>query len=796
MFNLAQKNPFQSTASMRLALIIAMIALSSMSLLTDKLNRGLEMQAAHWLGAALVVEGSQAIQDTWLNAAKKMQLKHSHSLHFSSMVRQKNQFRLVTIKTVDQAYPLRGTIITSNNQHPLPKPGTIWLDSTLSKLFDKKLPLEVGNAQLLIGNELLYLSEQKRQFYAFLPTLLMHENDLKQTGILAQGSRLMQLDYFDGPAQNVKKLYESLKKNKRADQKIRYSSAIKTLGLTWIKQSQNALMISICLILALAGVCLAMHAQRFIQSERRQIALLRCIGVSWSSLIRYYASNMLGIILESALIGIALAALFAAALTHAYKPLQQLPATDWLILYKPIADLLILTLSFLGPVLIDIKKINPLSGIQNKPQLLYLQTKHLLFGMLGLFILIWEHSKLPLLALVIILSLIVLYQLLAWQGKWLIKCVQMIQSKTSPALTFAYHRLQIFQKANRIQSFGLSLTFAAFITLLLLNQTLLGHFTPNQASSKPNFFLINILPQNKTALFHWMKKHNIAFEGIYPMVRGRLIFKNHKPIKDTLDALAKKDNALARDLNLSSFSKLPENNQIVSGKWFADEIKHPNEISIEQGIAHRLHINIGDTLGFQVADQVISGKVSSIRSLAWDSMQPNFFMIFSKNVLQSLPKTYISSFHLPDHKKSLLPDFLKTFPSLTLLDLSMLGQAVSKALSQLQWMLGMLALLMGLLSLAVLVSGIKQNALLRKQQSHLLWQLGVSKRLLGKSSLCEYTLLALIIVILGSCLAFVLGVFMIEHLFALSLRFDWSTVLLSSAVTCLIIVAAAYQTQI
>lgn len=92
------------------------------------------------------------------------------------------------------------------------------------------------------------------------------------------------------------------------------------------------------------------------------------------------------------------------------------------------------------------------------------------------------------------------------------------------------------------------------------------------------------------------------------------------------------DNAFKRELNLSWNSRLQANNQLINGNWWDDQTLGKPYISIEEGLANRLKVNIGDSLTFKIADQEISASILNIRSVQWDSFQPNFFIIFHQEL--------------------------------------------------------------------------------------------------------------------------------------------------------------------
>ena len=143
------------------------------------------------------------------------------------------------------------------------------------------------------------------------------------------------------------------------------------------------------------------------------------------------------------------------------------------------------------------------------------------------------------------------------------------------------------------------------------------------------------------------------------------------------------EEALNRELNLSWAQALPSDNSIVSGDWW-DAIPEDGKrrVSVEQRLAQRLNIQLGDVLTFFVASQTFEAEVSSIRTVKWESFQPNFYLMFNPGGLDGLPTTYLTSFHLEPERKALLTPLVQNFPAITLLEVDVILKQVRAILNQ------------------------------------------------------------------------------------------------------------------
>jgi putative ABC transport system permease protein len=121
--------------------------------------------------------------------------------------------------------------------------------------------------------------------------------------------------------------------------------------------------------------------------------------------------------------------------------------------------------------------------------------------------------------------------------------------------------------------------------------------------------------------------------------------------------------------NLTYADEVPDQNKIVEGRWLDQNPELP-QMSVEQGMAEKLDLKLGDQLTMTVGSKILQAEVTSIRSVVWENFKPNFYLIANPGLLESFPQTWLLSALIADHNKADLKQLLKTYPSLTLLDIS------------------------------------------------------------------------------------------------------------------------------
>jgi putative ABC transport system permease protein len=225
-------------------------------------------------------------------------------------------------------------------------------------------------------------------------------------------------------------------------------------------------------------------------------------------------------------------------------------------------------------------------------------------------------------------------------------------------------------------------------------------------------------------------------------------------------------------LNLTYTENLPEDNKIVTGDWWNSDnsLNKQALVSVEQKLAESLKINVGDKLRFAIGGQQLQAAVSSIRSLKWDTMKPNFYMVFSPGSLESYPVTYLTSFYLPESKKSVLNQLLKNYPAMTILEVDLILKQFKTILTQLTQALTYLLYFALMAGFTVLFSAIYSTLDNRIYESALLRTFGAGRRLLTTTHIIEFSLLGFV----SGLLSVVISETLLYGLYSKALQMDYS----------------------
>lgn len=225
------------------------------------------------------------------------------------------------------------------------------------------------------------------------------------------------------------------------------------------------------------------------------------------------------------------------------------------------------------------------------------------------------------------------------------------------------------------------MTLLAIILSFTVRSDLINDWQKQLPDHAPNHFALNVFADQKENLAQELKQQGIQINRFYPVVRGRLVEINAIPVQQIVTKESQGERAIHRDLSLTWFTVAPKDNKIIAGRWQTE--RKPGLVSIEQKLAKSLIVSVGDMLTFTIGSQQITAQVDSVRKVDWDTMKPNFYMMFSPGTIDQFAHTFISSFYLAEEQKEILNQLLKHYPAMTVLDVDLLLQQIKQILTQL-----------------------------------------------------------------------------------------------------------------
>ena len=532
------------------------------------------------------------------------------------------------------------------------------------------------------------------------------------------------------------------------------------------------------LAVMLAAVAVAVASRQYALSQRDTVALLKTLGVRSQGIGRLYLRRLAlwGIVgaVGGLLVALPLYWLLSSVLGDVLE--RQI---DYQIDPNALAPALLTALVSLFAFAYP-----PIRRLRNVPAMRVLRSQpgesgreaipDLVIAVVAIFGLVWMYAREVSLVLSLLGGLALLLGTLGLLG-WLMVTTLRRISGGGNAWRLALVGLYRHRRASLSQIAVFAMTLMLAATLILVRTSLLDDWQSQLPEDTPNHFLINIAPEAVDEVDAFWAERGHPLEKLYPMVRGRLTELNGKPVKEAVTK-DERVGALNRELNLTWMEELPEDNGIVAGQWFTNG--QTDGVSIEAELAGKLGVEVGDELGFTIGSEKITETVTSVRTVQWDSMKPNFYMAFPPGGgLEDMPATWITAFYLPADLKSQLNDFSRRFPTVSVLEIDHVIERIQEIVRQVtQAIEAILALILAaaLVVMAAVVSATMQD---RQREGALLRTLGGRQTLLVRSTMLEFALLGFFAGILGVAAAEGAVWALQFRMFEGEFRWHWQTIL-------------------
>ncbi|ASP38310.1 ABC transporter permease [Bacterioplanes sanyensis] len=690
---------------------------------------------------------------------------------FPSVVLFGEELALAAIKVVDDGYPLRGRLTTASQafgepqqQFSGPPAGEAWVESRLLALLGAEVgdQVEMGNAQLTISAVIVEESDRGGNFYTLSPRLMMNRADLASAKVLGPGARVRYRLLLGGEEAALQQFRQQIEldSNQRFESLDDSNQAMSRA----LSRAKQYLGLAALLAVVLASVAVAISAQRYAQRHFDISALMRTFGLARAQVFQLYASQLLILAVLATAVGIGL----ALALQHALLEIlaevlpEQLPEAHWSAWLLGASSGTVTLLGFGLPYLLPLSRVSPLRVLRRDLVPVPLSGWLVIaLALAALTALLWLFTQDAVLSVGVMLggSLVVLVLLLLLQG--LISLAQRgLQGRELPLVVrFAWQHLSRHRRQTAGQILAFSLTLMVMVVIAAVRNDLLADWQASLPDDAPNVFAINIQQHEADGFVAALEQAGYQHQRLYPMVPGRLLSINGTDVQ-TLEVAD--DPAINRDLALTADSYLPDSNRIVEGSWEA--LQNGNgQVSIEERLAGRLGVELGDTLSFRAGGVDFDATISSIREVDWGSLSPNFYMMFSDDVLASLPRSYLTSFYVAPGQSDALTGLIRQFPSVTLLDMQFVLGQIQTLLQQVTLAVELILLFVLVAAVLVLVAALIASLSERLREGAMLRTLGGSSGLIRRSQLVEFSLLALLasgLALLGGE-AVVLGIYQI-----------------------------------
>ncbi|MGK0375110.1 MAG: putative ABC transport system permease protein [Arenicella sp.] len=774
------------------ALVLAVMVVTAVSLFADRVERGLNQQISSFLASDLTVRGGIEISDDYRAKASELNLQTADLALFRSMVFAGENNHLASVKAVSDAYPLRGQIEISDDldagnvskRSHGPGSGEAWVEARLFSLLNIKIGdvIEVGYLNLKVTNLIVNEPDRGTGFAAAGARVMISIDDLPASQLVRPGSRIGYRFLMSGDDRSIEQYKVWYQQREDA---LKDSSELKHFSLVTPENAEEQLadamqrgraflLLSGTIGVLLAGIAMALASQRYASRLTDQVALMKAWGQSTNAIRRSQFLRLFVIAAVSTLIGMLLGWLAHYMLLEVAKGVfeVELPLPGrrpWIV---ATVTGFVCVLGFALPALWHLPTIAPLRVLRRDlPDSLLGQGRRLAIGIVSLLLLTYWYSQSIVTSLLFLAAIFVLFAVCALVALQFLKLVQSFGSWRGSFVRLGLANLWRRRGQTLVQLVGFSTTLMLLLVVTGLRTNLIAEWQAQLPDDTPSHFLYNVADREVDAVKQLLADSDVTTTAWFPMVRGRLVSINGESI--TRERMAQSD-GLSREVNFTQTVDLPVSNEIVDGNWW---VTAPAglEFSLEQQVATEIGVKIGDQIEFSIGGLNFSATLASIRSVDWQSMNPNFYVVFYPGALDRYAPNWVTAVRAANtievsrgalaKQAPFVNKMVKQYPATVVLELGDVIARIRDVIDRVTQGLELILFLVLICGALVLFAAIGVSYDERLRENAILRTLGSSKKIILGALTIEYATLGAIAGLIASAGAEIVLFFVQRNVF-------------------------------
>ncbi len=745
--------------------------------LLRSVEQNLYQQARDLLGADLTLSAWHEFDPQWtekqIAELNQKGFQESKTLELASMAKSDHSAPfLVSLKAVDQNYPLRGKLIFKSSTPSKIQKGEVWISIGISE--QKKLnlgdTLTIDQRKFNIAG--IIEKEPDSGFtgaLSFAPRVMMHIDDLYQSKLIGIGSRIKYKllfalqDHIPNPQQVISAQRDAL--NKVVPPSVEVESYLNAQPNSLRLFERIALFFSMVALVSLT-LCLGaffISLFTFMQEQQSMMSVLRALGLSHQTLVKFYLqfatligaiSGLIGVIIGSALSY--LLSIYAQPYFNVNLPFQ----------IAIIPSVILILVSIILSVLMMLMLLKALSQVSVQEQWgnininLHLSLKSKMILVLSMSALIVLYLYLSSGSLFLSFSFVIGFFVLILLAFLLLtlffKLLSVLKNRDfiDIHIQFALNHFLGYQNKYRLILLSLSIGFTMICTLEFVSYLFQKNLSLDDAQS-PQFFMIDIQPDQEKGVLSLAHEFELQGLSFNTLVRARLAAIQGKPIKiselpQETPAQRLRARSLTREYNLSARDQLNGDERLSAGQWWDASLKGNDAcryVSMEERFASSLDLKLGDRITFDIQGREIESEILSFRKVNWLSFAPNFLILYPKACLENAPRTSIAASRFKGDPSTQLEAYstrlFDLYSNISLIDLRSVFAEGKKLLTALSSALNLTGLICALSGALILLSTMLLDRKNKESASLLLWTLGINARQSTRWILWELLLISL-----------------------------------------------------
>jgi len=769
------------------ALVLAVVAVTAVGFVTDRAERALAIEANRLLGGDVVVRGDAPIAGALRDAAQAPALRHTETMEFQTMIRAGEDLQLGDLRALGEGFPLRGAFRISDaagagerDAAGIPAPGTLWMSQAGADTLGARVgdDVGIGNLQLRLAALVTQEPDAALDYFNVAPKVFINLADVGATGLVQEGSRIRYRLVVAGQADAVERFTATARDALARGQRMETIRDARPEVRSALDRAGRFLGLAALVSVVLAAVAVAMAARRHSERHLSGTAVMRCLGASQRTLVGIHVGELVLLGLIACTLGVAVSFGLQWGIGRWLEGMLgiAIPAAGWVPALQGYGVGMIVLLAFGAPPVLALRRVPALRVLRRdldatEPSAWLVAVA----GFAGLAALLWwkaGSATLGLAMLVGIAATLAVLALLAWA---LIVVVRRLRSRLRGSLRYGLANVSRRAGTSIAQVSALGLGLMALLLLTFVRTDLLDRWQLALSADAPNRFIINVQQDQLQPVRDFMRAQDLGEPVLYPMIRGRLTAHNGQTVSgaDYAEEDERTRRRADREFNLSMADALREDNTVTAGEFWTGRTPASPELSVEEDFAGSLGWKIGDTVAFDIAGQPFEGRITSLRSVDWESFRPNFFVVASPGALDGYSASWITAVSVPPQRTAFTRDLVGQFPNLSVIDVDAVLKQVRSTADQVSTVVQVVfwfSLAAGVLVLLAAISASQDERLL---EGGVMRVLGGSRRQLRLAQASEFAAIGLLSGLVAAIAASVLSGVIATRVFDLPWSANW-----------------------
>ena len=787
---------YHKISSIIITLFISLFILSAIFTIEDSLKKELNDNAKALLGGDLEIDYNRNQGNLDLVNQVKEFATVSQMIEFSTMLsttgREKNKSLFTRIKTVDEKYPLYGEV----DYEPIEayermqrEPNTILINESLSKTLNIKI-----NEQVKVQDQnftvigIIKSVPDVSGFVAFGDWALAGKQTLEILKLNGIGSFLnyeykVKFNNDDDPAQIEKKIENIFKNDQKV--KLRYpensASGIKRIINNF---SQFLSLVSISAML-IAGIGIANTLLSFINQNNMSIAVRKAVGFYSGNIKTLYYLQLFILLFVITVISYGSSFLIVPIADKYLSDglgLNVYPVFSFINFFKIFLVGLLVLVIFSIPTISSIDQVKASNLFRNVFQNLqfYYSKKSVAvsFVLLSILIILFTiGTEQPTYSLGYFVAFFVCLIVFFLLSKLIIFFLKKFKSSSIVSLKVSIKNITQTKSITPITVMSLGLGVTLLLTLALVGTNFQREIAKSIPDIAPDYFFVGIQKGEREkfeqGILNMDKDANIE---IVPMVSSGIVKINGVDP----NTFIKPDNdsywVIGSERRSSWVENIPKDNPILEGEWW--DLSKPNQlqISLDAKVAKDFNIQLGDIFTLNVYGREIDGEVINFREVDYRDLSINFAMLFNPQFAKQIPHEYLATAKFNSDKFD-ETEMLEIMPSLSMIKIADYLLKVTAVLNKVFIAVTLISAVTIIIGLIVISSAIMVQGKIKEYQNLVFKILGFSKKQIIFSSLIEFIIIFMSVILIATFFAVIGSKFIMENIFELVWQFDFKVLI-------------------